>query len=153
MRAFFRAGVFCAVSLVVAALSHPFGFAADNTLRTDHDDGAVIQLGKEAAKGDAASLAKLRTLAQQRMQAAQHTLGNLYEEGTGVPKDAAQAAAWYRKAAGQADSSAWANENLRLLESPARPVPPLSQDAAAGTAIRRVLEGTLPQLNETSPKP
>ena len=46
---------------------------------------------------------------------AQFILGSLYEYGTGVPKDTAQAAAWYRKAADQGHANA--KQRLETLKN------------------------------------
>jgi TPR repeat protein len=40
------------------------------------------------------------------MAAAQHDLATMYADGTGVPRDSAEAVEWYRKAAAQADTDA-----------------------------------------------
>ena len=54
----------------------------------------------------AQELADLRALAEAGATEAQYILGVIYETGLGVPRDAAEAARWYRLAAEQGD--AWA---------------------------------------------
>ncbi len=66
----------------------------------------AIALSKSASKGDKAALAQLTTRANNGDAAAQLNLGNLYVKGEGVPKDAALAVSWYRKAADQGDADA-----------------------------------------------
>ena len=51
-------------------------------------------------------------LAEQGDADAQFALGVMYANGKGVPKDASQAAAWYRKAAEQGDAKAQFNLGL-----------------------------------------
>jgi TPR repeat protein len=61
------------------------------------------QLGRALLKNDQfdAALTQIRTSAQQGYAPAQLVLGNMYENGQGVPKDQSQTAYWYRKAAEQ----------------------------------------------------
>ena len=47
------------------------------------------------------ALKKLRPLAERGVPKAQHTLGQMYNEGKGLPRDHAEAAKWFRKAADQ----------------------------------------------------
>lgn len=74
-----------------------------------------IDKGKEAAwRGDyAAALAELRPLAEQGNAEAQYNLANLYRDGRGVPRDDAQAVAWYLRAAEA--GSWWAAFDLGML--------------------------------------
>jgi len=74
-----------------------------------------IDKGKEAAwRGDyAAALAELRPLAERGNADAQYSLAGLYRDGRGVPRDDAQAAAWYRRAAEA--GSWWAAFDLGML--------------------------------------
>jgi TPR repeat protein len=55
---------------------------------------------------DSPSLAETRTKAEQGDAAAQFNLGLMYRNGEGVPKDYAEAANWYRKAAEQGVAAA-----------------------------------------------
>jgi TPR repeat protein len=64
----------------------------------------VGKLVTEAKHGDKAALQKLITLGNAGNADAQVNLGALYEQGSGVPKDYAQAVNWYRKAAAQGDA-------------------------------------------------
>ena len=48
----------------------------------------------------------LRAKAEQGDVAAQNQLGAIYSDGTGVPRDDAEALKWYRKAAEQGDAAA-----------------------------------------------
>ena len=59
--------------------------------------------------------------------AAQSNLGAMYDQGGGVPPDAAEAVAWYRRAAEQGDARA--QYNLGGMYREGRGVPP---DAAGG---------------------
>ena len=54
-----------------------------------------------------------RLAAEHNMAAAQHNIAVLYEEGLGVPKDAAEAQRWYRLAA--ANGYKKANDAVRRL--------------------------------------
>ncbi len=55
------------------------------------------------------ALRLLRPLAEKGDDLTQYTLGKMYEYGEGVPKDAVQAAFWYRKAAEQGNGGAQFN--------------------------------------------
>ena len=69
-----------------------------------------FQLGISAMKGNKTALQGLRTLAGEGDASAQHILGLMYGgTGEGVPKDAVQAVAWYRKAAEQGHADAQSN--------------------------------------------
>src|SRR6266853_4025674 len=57
-----------------------------------------------------------RTAASKGLAKAQHNIGVLYQNGSGVPKDYASAARWYRKAAAQGFSPAQYNLGI-LYES------------------------------------
>ncbi len=65
--------------------------------------GAELGAGKKAAaRGDyAAALEIWRPLAEGGDADAQYNLGHLYRQGLGVPRDLAEAAKWYGRAAGQ----------------------------------------------------
>jgi len=67
-----------------------------------------------------ATLRDTRAAAERGNAAAQYNLGVMYEDGRGVTRDDAQAAAWYRKAADQGD--AVAKDNLRLMHEQGRGV-------------------------------
>ncbi len=61
-------------------------------------------------KGDYAAALKIwRPLADQGEARAQFNLGTLYDEGHGVPRDAAQAVTWYRRAADRGEPHAQYN--------------------------------------------
>ncbi len=62
---------------------------------------ADFQAGVAAYRNGDFETARLEfeTLAQQGLAKAQHNLGVMYEQGTGVPRDAREAAKWYRLAA------------------------------------------------------
>lgn len=70
--------------------------------------GADFQAGLEAYnRGDyAAALGEWKPLAKAGDEAAQFSLGGLYEKGRGVPKDGVRAFLWYRKAALQGSKPA-----------------------------------------------
>jgi TPR repeat protein len=59
-----------------------------------------------------------RKAADQGLAHAQRSLGFMYANGCGVPRDDAQAISWYRKAADQGDADA--NEALRKMEASGR---------------------------------
>ena len=62
-----------------------------------------------AKMGNTAALRQLKTLAGAGDTNAQFSLGAMYENGEGVPKDVAQAVSWYRRAAEQGVASAQNN--------------------------------------------
>lgn len=76
---------------------------------------APLEDGLAAAEhGNYADALRLLTpLAEQGVARAQSALGEMYYTGHGVPRDAAQAAQWYRKAADQGSASAQ-NDLARL---------------------------------------
>ena len=80
----------------------------------------------------ATALQIVRPLADQGNAEAQAFLGWLYECGSGVPPDYAQAAAWYRKAADQGNAEG--QFHLGELYAPGKGVP---QDDAQATAWYR----------------
>ena len=58
-------------------------------------------------RGDyATALREWEPLAEHGLAEAQYNLGFMYTKGLGVPQDNAEAAKWYRRAAGQGDSMA-----------------------------------------------
>jgi len=61
----------------------------------------VAELYQAAVAGDSQALQQLRTLGTEGEGAAQYNLGLIFENGTGVPQDYAEAVRWYRKAADQ----------------------------------------------------
>ncbi len=70
--------------------------------------GADFEAGMAAIeRGDyGAALRELRPLAEQGHAQAQYKLGRMYRAGVGVPRDAAVAAIWSRRAAEQGDALA-----------------------------------------------
>lgn len=70
--------------------------------------GADFEAGMAAIeRGDyEAALRELRPLAEQGHAQAQYKLGRMYRAGVGVPRDAAEAANWTRRAAEQGDALA-----------------------------------------------
>jgi hypothetical protein len=61
-------------------------------------------------KGDyATALRELKPLAEKGDARSQYAMGVMAENGFGMPKDLAQAAAWYRKSAGQGNADAQYN--------------------------------------------
>lgn len=80
-----------------------------------------------ASSGDKAALQKLTAMAQAGDALAQYWLGVAYAQGEGVPRNAAQGVAWYRKAAAQGlvqaqDSLGWhyaLGEGVRKSEAQA----------------------------------
>jgi len=71
--------------------------------------------GTEAyQRGDyAVAERELRPLAEQGHAGAQNTLGAMYHNGQGMPKDYGKALEWYRKAADQ--GNVWAQVNLGIM--------------------------------------
>ena len=57
----------------------------------------------------------LRKAAEQGLAKAQHSLGNRYYKGEGVPQDYTEAAKWFRKAAEQGDADAQYNLGVCYL--------------------------------------
>jgi TPR repeat protein/ankyrin repeat protein len=70
---------------------------------------AAGDLEKLAGSGDKASLAKLQSEAEAGNPAAQLTIGRLLSSGKGVPRDDANAFAWFLRAAEQGNARAQAN--------------------------------------------
>ena len=109
MRTTFRALLFAAVGTVA--------FSAPALAQTTFDQGVAAY-----DRGDfAAALATFRSLAEQGDPVAQYNLGIMYDRGTGVPENDAEALKWYRLAADQNYSSA--ELNLGLLHYEGRGVP------------------------------
>src|SRR5262245_30153640 len=80
------------MSAFVAALAFWLPAAAD----TMSDADAAWR------RKDFATAAQLyRSLAEQGRASAQHALAKMYESGEGVPRDSAEAAKWFRRAAEQ----------------------------------------------------
>ena len=77
--------------------------------------------GRVAPKNDAEALKWYRRAADQGFTEAQYTLGNVYEDGTGVMQDYAEAMRWYRMAAAQ--GHAGAQNNLGRLYADGLGVP------------------------------
>tara|TARA_R110002153_G_scaffold139279_1_gene289902 strand:- start:59 stop:661 length:603 start_codon:yes stop_codon:yes gene_type:complete len=73
--------------------------------------------GLEAAQsGDfQTALHEWRPLAEQGYALAQANLGNMYDNGYGVPQDYAEAVRWYRLAAEQGNTDAQSNLGVRYL--------------------------------------
>jgi TPR repeat protein len=63
----------------------------------------VLQLVANVKRGDKPALQQLIMMGTAGNAEAQSSLGLLYEQGNGVPKDYVQAVNWYRKAADQGD--------------------------------------------------
>ena len=61
----------------------------------------ALELFRAAKKGDKAAFAQLKALGNKGDADAQNSLGFMYDNGEGVPKDAVQAVVWYRKSAEQ----------------------------------------------------
>ena len=66
-----------------------------------------------AASPDEQDIARLRQAAEQGVADAQNALGVLYDDGSGVAQDPAQAREWFRKAAEQGHAAA--QNNLAFL--------------------------------------
>ena len=70
--------------------------------RAGYDEGLAAY-----NRGDyATALRELRTLAEQDFVRAQYNLGLMYYNGEGVPRDYAEAATWFRRAADQGHADA-----------------------------------------------
>ena len=80
-------------------------------------------------RGDyATALIFLRPLAEQGNPQAQYTLGYIYAEGEGVPKDDGEAAKWYCKAAKQGNADA--QNEIGIMYAAGRGVPLALAEAA-----------------------
>jgi clan AA aspartic protease (TIGR02281 family) len=66
-----------------------------------HAQQSSVEIYNAASKGDRTALKQLKARAEHGDAVAQFGLGGMYANGQAVPKDAVQAAAWYRKAAEQ----------------------------------------------------
>ena len=73
---------------------------------------SVLELFRAAKKGDKAAFAQLKALGNKGDAPAQNSLGFMYDNGEGVPKDAVQAVFWYRKSAEQGNAKAQYNLGL-----------------------------------------
>ena len=69
----------------------------------------ALELFRAAKKGDKAAFAQLKALGNKGDADAQNSLGFMYDNGEGVPKDAVQAVVWFRKSAEQGDALAQFN--------------------------------------------
>ena len=96
----------------------------------------VAELYQAAVAGDSQALQQLRTLATGGDAAAQYNLGLIYEEGSGVPRDYAEAVRWYRKAADQGLANA--QYNLGYIYAGGQGVP---QDYAEAMRWYRLAAG------------
>lgn len=79
---------------------------ASGVAQAQEDFGKLLE---SVGKGDRPALQRLHALAGKGDARAQYNLGVMYATGQGVPKDAEQAVAWYRKAAEQGDAEAQSN--------------------------------------------
>lgn len=107
----FAVGVFACLVLILIAtqkepdqLSHPFSSNSEKLPLSDKDPEDIetaYQTGLQAlnAKKYTEAEKSFRQAALGGMGAAQFSLGNLYENGLGLPKDGIQACYWYRVAA------------------------------------------------------
>ncbi|MBF0460152.1 MAG: caspase family protein [Magnetococcales bacterium] len=77
------------------------------TVRSDPEARKKTEMS--ASKGAGSALEQVRKAAEQGDAKAQFNLGVLYENGTGVRKDVAEAVNWYRKAAEQGHEAARTN--------------------------------------------
>lgn len=89
-------------------------------------NGASLLLEKSET-GDAEAIATIRKNAAKDDAAAQFSLGILYDQGKGVPRDFAEAAKWFRKAADQ--GYAMAQNNLGVMYANGRGVAQSDVDA------------------------
>lgn len=94
------------MSMKIPALSLALLLAlASSGLAGGFEDAAAAFAAGDYAK----ALAGLRPLADQGDARGQYSLGVMYENGFGVPRDLAEAARWYRKAADQGNTDAQYN--------------------------------------------
>jgi hypothetical protein len=95
-------------------------------------------------RGDyAAELAILRPNADRGLPWAENNLANLYDAGTGVPKDYEKAVFWYRKAADQRDPGA--ETNLGIMYHQGHGVP--QDDLLAEKWIRKAADQNYPRAS------
>ena len=72
-------------------------------------NGLVLFQPSVVTAQSAAEVQELRARAEKGDAGAQYSLGFMYADGRGVPRDDAQAVAWYRKAAAQGHADAQLN--------------------------------------------
>ncbi len=101
----------------------------------------TLELYQAATKGDPTALRGLRTKAENGDSVMQFTLGYMYENGQGVPKDLAQAVAWYSRAAEQ--GNAYSQHNLGVMYRDGEGVP---EDAVQAVVwFRKAADRGLPE--------
>ncbi len=85
--------------------------ACDRAIEQSPHRRLLFQLGRAHLKAENLTVAfiRLQAAAEQGHVLAQTYVGTLYLDGTGAPRDATRAAAWFRKAAEQGDSVAQFN--------------------------------------------
>lgn len=118
------------VPVVLALAALATAAHAQETPPDGSRDGVATLQGYAAFKmGDYQKALEIwRPLAERGSTAAQLSLGAMYEQGQGIPRDYAQAAQWYERAA--AAGHAAAQFNLALLYETGRGVPRDLQRAA-----------------------
>ncbi|MBI1890995.1 MAG: SEL1-like repeat protein [Burkholderiales bacterium] len=121
----------CATGKVFAQPNRPWCYDADPYYSWDIGT-CSLQLYKatEAYKRAdyATAIEGLKKLAEKDYAPAQFSLGSMYEEGVGMPKDEEQAAHWYRKAATAGEVKA--EYNLAMMYSDGRGVAKDDKQAA-----------------------
>ena len=81
-----------------------------------NDKAVKESYARATEQGDyATAIRELHPLAEQGLASAQFSLGLLYANGQGVPKDDGQARKWYEKAARQGHAEAQANLGVLLV--------------------------------------
>jgi uncharacterized protein len=91
-------------------------------VKSDHPDSAPkSQPFSAGSENNKSEFQRLQALAEHGDAEAELNLGVLYDRGDGVPKDSAEAATWYRKAAEQ--GSALAQHHLGLMYEEGEGVP------------------------------
>jgi predicted aspartyl protease/RNA polymerase subunit RPABC4/transcription elongation factor Spt4 len=101
---------------------------------------ATLEIYQAATKGDPIALRELRTKAENGDSLVQFTLGYMYGNGQGVPKDPAQAGAWYSRAAEQGNS--YSQNNLGVMYRDGEGVP--KDEAQAVVWFRKAADRGLP---------
>ncbi len=102
-------------------------------------------------KGDYATALQLyRPLAEQGHMLAQFSLGYMYANGEGLPRDFAEAVRWYRKAADQGNAAAMVNLGLKYEQG--QGVPQDNVQAYMWYALSAAAYGNVPQSRDRALK-
>ncbi len=120
--------------------------------------GSIVFVGACALWAQSSELRQLKANAEAGDAHAQNLLGEAYHAGKGVPKNAAEAAIWYRKAAEQGDANAqlglavllYKGEGVRT--NAAEAIKWFLKSADQGDRYAQCFLGTMYDLGEDVPK-